>query len=417
MVSREPGAVGLRSGGRPSRLDASPDSLSSLLDRDPETWLADLRDRYPQVDDLLVGRRPAVLYPAARMAQEAARQLRSAGVDVVGFADGDRRLHGTMIDGLPVYAPAELATLDRDPVICIASTLHDSAISESLAAYGLKHVVPVGYLAMRLPDAFVSREYGGAWDTVVDPRNRSAIEAAYRLLADGESRRVFADKLRFYLSIDKALLDGIRSEAPIYFDQDLYQLRHDEVVVDGGAFTGDTLASFLTESDRRYQSYYAFEPDPANFERLETAASSDPLRIMAVRAGLGSEASTARIAATGGPDARLLAIDGPGSETVDVVGLDQFFDGLPPPTVIKLDIEGAEADALRGARGLLQAESPVLAVSAYHYPQDLWAIPLLIADLTPQSRLYLRHYTREVDDTVCYAIPADRHAGSGFAGT
>jgi FkbM family methyltransferase len=391
--------------------------LSSLLDRPSESWLSDLRDRYPEVDDIVAGRRPAVLYPAARMARHAARRLRSVGVDIVGFADRDRRLHGTTIDGLNVYAPAELATVHPDVAICIASTLHDSAISESLAAIGLQRTVPVGYLAMRLPDAFVSREYGGAWDAVVDPHNRSAIEAAYGLLADRESRRVFAAKLEFYLSIDKSLLDGIRSKASIYFDQDLYRLIHDEVVVDGGAFTGDTLASFLTASDGRYQSYYGFEPDPMNFERLEAAASVDQLRVTAIRAGLGSQGSTAQIVTTGGPDARLMSNDGSGSESVDVVALDQFFDGRPPPTLIKLDVEGAERETLAGASGILQDTAPILAVSAYHFPQDLWEIPLLIAGLTPASGLYLRHYTREVDDTVCYAIPPDRQVtGSAFAG-
>lgn len=71
-----------------------------------------------------------------------------------------------------------------------------------------------------------------------------------------------------------------------------------------------------------------------------------------------------------------------------------------------MDIEGAETEALLGAAGLLGNTSPKLAISAYHFPTDLWTIPLLMDRLTPGSRLYLRHYTREVDDTVCYAIPS-----------
>jgi hypothetical protein len=50
----------------------------------------------------------------------------------------------------------------------------------------------------------------------------------------------------------------------------------------------------------------------------------------------------------------------------------------------------------------------VLAISAYHYPSDLWAIPLLLARIAPGARLYLRHYTREFDDTVCYSVPLSR---------
>jgi hypothetical protein len=70
-----------------------------------------------------------------------------------------------------------------------------------------------------------------------------------------------------------------------------------------------------------------------------------------------------------------------------------------------MDIEGSERAALEGARRLMGQHHPKLAVSAYHFPRDLWEIPLLLARLCPASHLYLRHYTREIDDTVCYALP------------
>lgn len=380
-------------------------SLASILDRDAKEWRATLDERYSVLDDVLAGRRSAVVYPAARMGREAASRLRSIGVNVVAFGDLNPTLHDGEIDGLRVLSPAEVSASHHADAILVSSTMYDSAIREDLEARGCDCVVPVGYLNLRLPDIFDAREYNGAWSAAANPANRADIEAAHSLLSDQESRRVFEGKLSYYLSLDKACLDDIKATTPIYFDRTVYELGDEEIVVDGGAFVGDTLSAFLDHSSARFHSYVAFEPDPASFERLALVAAYDPSRISAVQAGLAARTTSARLLSTQGADSRLLRGDEVGGEDVPVVGLDEYFEGRPAPTLIKMDIEGAEADALRGAAGLLATTSPKMAISAYHFPTDLWRIPLLLAELMPGSPLYLRHYTREVDDTVCYAIP------------
>jgi FkbM family methyltransferase len=388
-------------------------TLGSLLDRDPLTWRANLDQRYKVLDDVLAGRRPAVVYPAARMGRHAARGLRSVGVEIVAFGDQDPTRHGSDIDGVPVLSPVQVSDRHRTDVILVSSTMYDSVIREDLEARGCECVVPVGYLNLRLPEAFKAREYDGAWTAAANPANRADIEAAHSLLSDEESKRVFEGKLAYYLSLDKSRLDDIRSEAPIYFDRSVYRLDVDETVVDAGAFVGDTLASFLDQTSGRFHSYVAFEPDRASFEQLASVAAQDQ-RVTAIRAGVARHTSTARLLSTQGADSRLLVGGETGGEDVLVVGLDEYFEGRRPPTLIKMDIEGAEADALLGSEQLMRLGSSTMAISAYHFPTDLWTIPLLLARLMPESRLFLRHYTREVDDTVCYAIPAgsrDSQAG------
>lgn len=394
-------------GGDPENRPAA-EALSGLLDRNPLEWRSDLDRRFGVLDDVLSGRRRAVIYPSARMGQEAAAGLAAMGVEVVAFGDRDTSLWGHRVDGLPVLSPEEVAADHRGDVVLVASTLFDSQICDDLRRRGCEHVVPVGYLNLRLPQVFRAREYEGAWSAATDARNRGAIEAAYDVLCDEESRRVFAGKLAYYISLDKSLLDGIRASTTIYFDPDVFELEEDEIIVDGGAFIGDTLRSFIERCSGQFHSYFAFEPDGANYVSLAAAAASDPARITAVQAGLARRTSSARLLGTHGADARLLGADEPGGESVPVVSLDEYFAGRRPPSLVKLDIEGAEAEALHGATGLLGNTPPVLAISAYHYPSDLWEIPLLMHRLMPGSRIYLRHYTREVDDSVCYAIPTGR---------
>lgn len=380
--------------------------LAAILDVDPQGLRRALDRRYAVLDEVLAGRQRAVIYPAARMGKEAARRLRSLGVEVAAFGDGNPTLQGGHIDGVPVLSPAQLAAGHHADVVLVSSTMYDSAIREDLEARGCKHVVPIGYLNLRLPDVFRSREYDGAWTAIADPANRPAIEAAYALLGDQESRRVYEGKIAYYFGLDKARLDEIRSTSTIYFDRTVYELDGDEVVADGGAFVGDTLLSFLDLSSGRYGSYVAFEPDLENFAKLATVAAVDPSRITVVQAGLAGITSSMRLLSTHGADSRVLDDEESGGVLVPVVSLDAYFEQRRPPSLIKMDIEGAEEVALQGAAGLLRNTAPKLAISAYHFPTDLWTIPLLMNRLMPDSRLYLRHYTREVDDTVCYATPA-----------
>jgi hypothetical protein len=76
------------------------------------------------------------------------------------------------------------------------------------------------------------------------------------------------------------------------------------------------------------------------------------------------------------------------------------------PNLIKLDIEGSEEAALRGAEHLIRRSRPGLAVSVYHLPSDIWRIPLLLSEyLDGRARFYLRRHSRTIADTVLYVFP------------
>jgi hypothetical protein len=74
------------------------------------------------------------------------------------------------------------------------------------------------------------------------------------------------------------------------------------------------------------------------------------------------------------------------------------------PTFIKMDIEGAEPDAIRGAGNIVRSNEPTLAVCLYHEREHLWKIPTLIRSINGNYRLYLRRHSDESWETVCYAL-------------
>ncbi len=380
-------------------------SLKALMDSRLETHREAILRRHPSLNEFLAGRCPVVLYPAARMATRAAELLQARGVDVRGFADKDPGRWGKAINGLPVVAPKQIAAVAPGVAVLVASSLYDSEICEYLAECSLTRVFSMPFLNYCLPDIFASREYFQATEAPYQPGAKETILCVFDLLADDVSRQVLVSKIRYYLTLDKRCLDAIRSRQPIYFDPAVFRLRPDEVVVDAGAFNGDTLCQFLKACGGRFRRYFAFEPDPGAFGRLQAAASGEPRRVQCVQAGLSDQTGTLRFSVTGAADSAVATVADAAATSLPVVDLDSYFKDRETPTLVKMDIEGSERAALHGAQRVVTSQRPVLAVSAYQYPRDLWEIPNLIHKLEPSYRVLLRHYTREIDDTVCYGVP------------
>ena len=97
-----------------------------------------------------------------------------------------------------------------------------------------------------------------------------------------------------------------------------------------------------------------------------------------------------------------------GNVVVECIPIDELVPEPPAPTFIKMDIEGAQLDALEGARRSIQTNRPILSVCVYHKQDDLWRIPLFIDALVEEYRLFLRPHEVDGKQLVCYAVPANR---------
>ena len=98
---------------------------------------------------------------------------------------------------------------------------------------------------------------------------------------------MFEAKLAYYLASRKRHPGWIQSTQPIYFDPTVWLPSTEEIVVDGGAFIGDTLAAFRSSTGDRFRGYIAFEPGHRQFPAARKAAEGDA-RIEVVEAGLGA---------------------------------------------------------------------------------------------------------------------------------
>jgi hypothetical protein len=77
-------------------------------------------------------------------------------------------------------------------------------------------------------------------------------------------------------------------------------------------------------------------------------------------------------------------------------------------SMIKMDIEGSESAGLVGGRQVIERDQPILAICAYHKQEDIYALPLLMHDINPDYRMFLRTHGGDAIQTVAYAVPPHR---------
>lgn len=199
------------------------------------------------------------------------------------------------------------------------------------------------------------------------------------------------------------------TEGAIYFDLEaLLPVLDEEVLVDGGCFDGANSKQFLEWTEGKGYSY-CFEPDEKNILAIQKKLEPFRGKFEIIPNALWSERQQMSLNAKGNFASSLLTEE-EGSDklskaiTIETASVDECL-GDKRITFIKMDIEGAELQALKGCRKVIKSQKPRLAISVYHRLEDIWKIPELILSYYPEYKFYLRHYSFADYDTVLYAIP------------
>jgi FkbM family methyltransferase len=350
---------------------------------------------------------PVALYGAGSVGRDSLRVLTQAGVVVRYFLDRMAR-SGQTLAGIPVLRPddAALSPSERSatPVIVTIFNAYVEMppLHEQLRRLGWKSVTT--FLEFYQP--FARELCDRFWLTGLHfyRPHAAALTATAGLWADDRSRQLFERILRFRATGDYSVLPAPDSDCQ-YFPGDLPAWPTPLRFVDCGACDGDTVAQ-LVKLGLPVEALAAFEPDDANFTKLAAALSSLPASVATVAAwpcGLSSETTQLRFDAGHGAGS---AISPAGSQVIQCVALDQVLPTFQP-NLIKMDIEGAEYDALLGARGTIHRHRPGVAVCLYHRPEHLWQIPLLLHGWDLGYRFYLRCHCYNGFELVLYAVPAN----------
>jgi FkbM family methyltransferase len=168
--------------------------------------------------------------------------------------------------------------------------------------------------------------------------------------------------------------------------------------VDGGSYDGDSVRSFIKKVKNKYEKILAFEPDKIIYKKLVRKMNLKR-KIECLNQGLFNKSGKVNFSTTSN---RASLIDSGGTSSINVASIDSILNGNRV-SFIKMNIEGAEINALKGAKKSIKQWLPKMAISCYHRPSDLWQIPLLIRKMSKKYNLYLRQHDGGVIESVCYA--------------
>ena len=207
------------------------------------------------------------------------------------------------------------------------------------------------------------------------------LQEVYESLIDEESKKTFCG---YWLGkIANRLGEFVYSNAAHYLINGFIP-KSGAVAIDCGVFDGGTATVF---AEMGYQ-VYGFEIDRINYERSRKVAAEK--NFVVEHLGLGSYKHDGHYDLKGGSGNKLTA---GGSQTVPVTTLDAYAreKNLPSVDFIKMDVEGAELDILKGAKTSIARYKPILALSAYHKLDDFWTLMKFIKSIRLDYEFALRH--------------------------
>lgn len=177
-----------------------------------------------------------------------------------------------------------------------------------------------------------------------------------------------------------------------------------DVFCDIGAFDMYNTEKFIRWNPE-YDHVYAFEADPVSYKKCKNKDLGSKVDIY----NLGVWSCKSRLSFESAPNGEYggSRINESGSQIVDAVSLDEFL-GDKKVDIIKMDIEGAEMEALKGSQNIIRKYKPCLTISIYHKPEDIIELPLYVHSLNSDYKFYLRHHTYGIFDTVMYTIDKNR---------
>ena len=235
--------------------------------------------------------------------------------------------------------------------------------------------------------------------------NWNEYEWLYNLLQDENSRTTLCLMLMAKLTLDTTFIEKAFSEEPIYFSKQIWGHLSQETYLDCGAFDGDTVESFVL-SCPDYVKIYAFEPVPEvmrlcknNLQDLYNLENSNIIYMEYATSDIQGEVCF---------DVGTMNGESKQSETGSIkckcMPIDLINDNNV--SLIKMDIEGAEAAAIEGAKNIIANNTPKMAICIYHKPGDFWRIPHLILNINSNYHFVIRHHDYEVySETVLYCVP------------
>lgn len=368
-----------------------------------DKWLLEKRDE--SIFKLLIGKE-IYLYGAGHIGKCVSDMLEENNIEIKGILDSNEQKWGTLVYGKYICRSLDDVEVCNNTVILVTSSKGYREIFESHSKYrnilfnpGFSMASKISYIKENLYECSLEK----------CKQIREKVSAVFDLLENEESKRTYFQvcKSMFLSKLGETLYEEAYTELPEYFFDEFMKSKVCDKFIDCGAFDGDTFELYYEYMNGMFDKAYLFEMDEDMYNilvsNIENKFGNIKEKIKCINAGVSDENSTALTSIVS--ENGMWKIDNAGYKHATLVTLDEAV--KEEVNFIKMDIEGAELSAIIGAKNIIAKQKPNLAVCIYHKPNDLWEIPMMIKELNPSYRLYIKHHSFYCQDTILYAVNGD----------
>lgn len=331
-------------------------------------------------DELKRERRPVLVYGMGNGADKLFSRLEKYGVRVAEVFASDGFVRGHSFRGYRVKSFSEVRAEYDDFVILLSFGTNRAEVLDMLCEID-------GSYDMYVPDMPVVGE-SEYFDKDFYNEHYEEIRDAYDSLEDERSKNVFSLVLWYKLSGRMKFLEESADTV-----ESVYALIRDvapRLAIDGGAYNGDSLREMRSYLPT-LTSAVAVEPDRRTFKKLSAYADGvDDFSITLYNAALWSSVGEGEFSSSANRNSTVSATASyeHRADAVSFVTVDSIAEG--GADYIKLDLEGAEAEALAGALATVRRYRPAMRIAAYHRSRDIFSLLRYMKSSTEGYRFYIR---------------------------
>lgn len=321
------------------------------------------------------------IWGTGAFASDGAKIFHNKKINISYFIDNHPKDNGVFL-GKPVFSADYLK--DKSDKVFIFSTWWKDIVSQ------LKNNNYQG-------DIYIPDPWFDIFDEIILNDDDFNFFINFHHSLDYQSKLVLDSIISRRIGCDK---DFFVSDYEQYFHPSFYYNDND-VVIDGGAYIGDTVEAF--NRNVKVKEIHCFEPDFENYQKIHSINGIN--KVIPINLRLWSDDTELRFSSSKETVSYGCKISNEGDITIKVTSIDNYcIDNDVIPTVIKLDVEGAERDSLLGSKNIISLYKPKLAISIYHKYDDIWEIVKLIKKIRPDYNFYLGHHTESWMETILYGV-------------
>lgn len=320
-------------------------------------------------------KRPILLYGMGNGADMIIEKLKSFGIEYADVYASDEFVRGHSFHGKKVLKYSQAEEKYGDFVSLMTFAVKDEKTINRIKEMSHNH--PLYSLTVPVAgDGLFTREFV--------EENEEKFDKAFGMLADEKSRKTYVNLINFKISgkLDY-LLPCFSEKDEVY--KDILKIGKNDTIADLGAYNGDTIEEILANTDGSVNKIFALEPDRKNFEKLLRNTSKYPF-VEAHNVAAYSDDTLLGFSKAAGRQSKISE----SGEKIKAVKIDSFI--KTQISLLKMDIEGSELEAVKGAENTIKKFKPKLYICAYHRNDDMFSIPLAISGIRDDYKFYFRQH-------------------------